>query len=81
MKGIVFLAYVQRAVIYGGRGISLIETQKTGGFERSDDVEYVVGEYARHFGLAEPDRYASVKKILDDVRFIGDYTNAVGNSG
>jgi hypothetical protein len=44
--------------------------------KRGDDVEYVVGEYTRLFGSAEPDRDPSVKKFLNDVRFIGDYANA-----
>jgi len=34
-----------------------------------------VGKYAGLLGLGEPDRYTSVNKVLDDVRFVGDCTS------
>jgi hypothetical protein len=62
-----------------GRGVGLIDTQKSGGFERLDDVEYIVGEWTRLLGLAEPDRNTHVKAILNYVQFIGKYTDTVRN--
>ena len=60
-------------------GVGLVDTQKSGGFERLNDVEYIVGEWTRLLGLAEPDRYTRIKAILNYIRFIGKYADTVRN--